>query len=130
MVAVVGARQVGKSTVLRALPGRHYVTLDDLGALSAATADPQGFVERLPIPATIDEIQRVPELLLAIKATVDHERRPGAFLITGSSRLDTLPGHPGLPGRQGRAPDPAADDTPGAVGRAGRGPDRPALRMR
>lgn len=52
MVAVVGARQVGKSTVVRALPGRHYVTLDDLGALSAAAADPQGFVERLPIPVT------------------------------------------------------------------------------
>jgi predicted AAA+ superfamily ATPase len=92
VVAVVGARQVGKSTVVHALPGRHYVTLDDLGALSAATADPQGFVERLPIPATIDEIQRVPELLLAIKAAVDRERRPGAFLITGSSRLDTLRG--------------------------------------
>src|SRR5712692_9543787 len=92
VVAVVGARQVGKSTVVRALPGRHYVTLDDLGALSAAAADPHGFVERLPIPATIDEIQRVPELLLAIKAAVDRERRPGAFLITGSSRLDTLRG--------------------------------------
>ncbi len=92
VVAVVGARQAGKSTVVRALPGRHYVTLDDLGALSAAAADPRGFVERLPIPATIDEIQRVPELLLAIKEVVDHERRPGAFLITGSSRLDTLRG--------------------------------------
>ena len=92
VVAVVGARQVGKSTIVRTLPDRHYVTLDDLGALSAAAADPHGFVERLPIPATIDEVQRVPELLLAIKAAVDHERRPGAFLITGSSRLDTLRG--------------------------------------
>lgn len=42
------------------------MTLDDLGALSAAARDPQGFVECLPIPATIDEIQRVPERLLAI----------------------------------------------------------------
>lgn len=91
-VAVVGARQVGKSTLVRALPGRHYVTLDDLGALAAAAADPRGFVERLPIPVTIDEIQRVPALLLAVKETVDRERRPGAFLITGSSRLDTLRG--------------------------------------
>jgi predicted AAA+ superfamily ATPase len=91
-VAVVGARQVGKSTVVRALPDRHYVTLDDLGALAAASADPRGFVERLPIPATIDEIQRVPDLLLAIKEAVDQERRPGAFLVTGSSRLDTVRG--------------------------------------
>src|SRR2546425_4701998 len=82
VVAVVGARQVGKSTVVRALPGRHYVTLDDLGALSAAAADPRGVVERLAIPATLDEIQRVPELLLAIKEAVDHERRPRAVLLT------------------------------------------------
>jgi hypothetical protein len=91
-VAVVGARQVGKSTLVRELPRRHYVTLDDLGTLAAAAADPQGFVERLPVPATIDEVQRVPELLLAIKAAVDRERRPGAFLVTGSARLDTLRG--------------------------------------
>jgi predicted AAA+ superfamily ATPase len=89
---VVGARQVGKSTLVRALPGRHYVTLDDLGALAAAAADPQGFVDRLPVPVTIDEVQRVPELLLAVKAVVDRERRPGAFLLTGSSRLDTVRG--------------------------------------
>lgn len=92
VVAVVGARQVGKSTLVRSLPGRQYVTLDDLGALSAAAADPRGFIDRLPRPVTIDEIQRVPELLLPIKEAVDQARRPGAFLITGSSRLDTVRG--------------------------------------
>jgi predicted AAA+ superfamily ATPase len=91
-VAVVGARQVGKSTLVRGLPGRHYLTLDDLGTLAAAAADPQGFVDRLPVPVTIDEVQRVPELLLAIKAAVDRERRPGDFLVTGSSRIDTVRG--------------------------------------
>jgi len=92
VAGVVGARQVGKSTLVQALPGRHFVTLDDLGALSAAQADPRGFVSSLPLPATIDEIQRVPQLLLAIKEVVDRERRAGAFLVTGSSRLDTLRG--------------------------------------
>jgi predicted AAA+ superfamily ATPase len=92
VVAIVGARQVGKSTLAQTMPGRHFVTLDDLGALSAAEADPRGFIAGLPLPVTVDEIQRVPRLLLAIKETVDRERRPGAFLVTGSSRLDTLRG--------------------------------------
>src|SRR5262245_3157729 len=92
VVAVIGPRQVGKSTLVEHLPGRHFVTLDDLGALSAAQADPRGFISLLPLPATIDEIQRVPELLLAIKEIVDREQRPGAFLVTGSSRFDTLRG--------------------------------------
>jgi uncharacterized protein len=92
VVAVVGPRQVGKSTLVRTLPGRHYVTLDDLGALGAAMADPRGFVERLPLPATIDEVQRAPALLLAIKEVVDQEKRPGSFVLTGSSRIDTLRG--------------------------------------
>ncbi|MFO0981365.1 MAG: ATP-binding protein [Planctomycetota bacterium] len=92
VVAVGGARQVGKSTLVETLPGRHFVTLDDLSVLAAARSDPQGFIDALPTPATIDEIQRVPELLLAIKARVDRSREPGAFLITGSSRLDTIQG--------------------------------------
>jgi len=92
VVAIIGARQVGKSTLVQTMAGRHFVTLDDLGALSAAEADPRAFIAGLPVPATIDEIQRVPQLLLAIKETVDRERRPGMFLLTGSSRLDTVRG--------------------------------------
>jgi predicted AAA+ superfamily ATPase len=92
VVGIVGSRQVGKSTLAQTIPGHHFVTLDDLGALSAAQADPRGFVAGLPLPATIDEIQRVPQLLLAIKEVVDRRRRPGMFLVTGSSRLDTLQG--------------------------------------
>jgi len=59
---------------------------------AAAEADPRGFIAGLPQPATIDEIQRAPRLLLAIKETVDRQRSPGAFIVTGSSRLDTLRG--------------------------------------
>lgn len=92
VVAIVGARQVGKSTLALQAEGRHYVTLDDLSALAAARTDPRGFIAALPRPATIDEIQRVPELLLAIKEVVDRARRPGEFLVTGSARLDTLRG--------------------------------------
>jgi predicted AAA+ superfamily ATPase len=89
---VVGARQVGKSTLVGGLADRHYVTLDDVGALASAAADPRAFVAALPRPATIDEVQRVPQLLLAIKEVVDRDRSRGAFLLTGSSRLDTLRG--------------------------------------
>jgi hypothetical protein len=92
VVAVVGARQVGKSTLVQKIDGRHFVTLDDLSALSAAESDPRQFIANLPLPATIDEIQRMPKLLLAIKERVDRERRAGHFLLTGSSRLDTLRG--------------------------------------
>ncbi len=92
VVAIVGSRQVGKSTLAEGFAGRHFVTLDDLGALNAAEADPRSFIRDLPRPATIDEIQRVPKLMLAIKELVDKERRPGSFLVTGSSRLDTLRG--------------------------------------
>jgi predicted AAA+ superfamily ATPase len=92
VVGLIGPRQVGKSTLCAALGDRHYVTLDDLGVLDVATRDPRGFVAGLPVPATIDEVQRAPELLLAIKERVDRHPEPGMFLLTGSSRLDTLRG--------------------------------------
>lgn len=92
VVAVSGPRQVGKSTLVESLPGRSFVSLDDIGVLAAASADPRGFVRALARPATIDEIQRVPQLLLSIKEIVDHDGARGQFLLTGSSRLDTLRG--------------------------------------
>jgi predicted AAA+ superfamily ATPase len=92
-VCIVGPRQVGKTT-LALLSGkdRAYVTLDDLGALQAAQEDPEGFVGNLPRPVTLDEIQRAPELLLPIKREIDRTRKPGAFLITGSSRIQARRG--------------------------------------
>lgn len=89
VTAMIGLRQVGKTTLVRSAGRqRAYVTLDDLSALAAARHDPQGFLRGLPRPVTIDEVQRVPELLLSVKQEVDRRRRPGDFLLTGSARLE------------------------------------------
>lgn len=92
VVCLLGARQCGKSTLAQVLaPGRAYFTLDDQNYLRAAKADPGGFVAELPASVTLDEVQRVPELLLAIKRAVDADRKPGRFLLTGSANLLQLP---------------------------------------
>lgn len=92
VVLVVGPRRAGKTTLVRQIDGedRPYFTLDDLTTLDAARTDPAGFVRGLD-RATIDEVQRVPELLLAIKKAVDDDHRPGRFLLTGSANVMTLP---------------------------------------
>jgi predicted AAA+ superfamily ATPase len=72
-------------------PARPYVTFDDTALLEAASADPVGFVAGLPPIVTLDEIQRVPALLPAIKMSVDRDRRAGRFLLTGSANLLLLP---------------------------------------
>lgn len=83
-----GPRQVGKSTLVKGLrPDTSYFTLDDLNLLNFAKEDPQGFIESLPDYSIIDEVQRAPNLVLAIKESVDRDRRPGRFLITGSANL-------------------------------------------
>lgn len=92
VVLIVGPRQAGKTTLARQFAGadRPYITLDDAGALSAARADPVGFVRGLE-RAVIDEVQRVPELMLAIKESVDRHDQPGRFLLTGSANIATVP---------------------------------------
>jgi hypothetical protein len=70
--------------------GRTYITLDDQTVLDAAQSDPAGFIRGLD-RAIIDEIQRAPDLLLAIKKTVDEDYRPGRFLLTASANGLTLP---------------------------------------
>lgn len=88
---IQGARQVGKSTLagqLAATRNARIVTLDDEATLAAAIEDPLGFVGQHPDGMlVIDEIQRHPELTLAIKASIDRDRRSGRFLLTGSSDL-------------------------------------------
>jgi len=95
VVLVNGARQTGKSTLVESpeLAGddRQYLTFDDPGVLAAARRDPNGFVAGLATPATLDEVQHVPELFPAIKVDVDRKREPGRFLLTGSANVLLLP---------------------------------------
>ncbi|GAA5482164.1 ATP-binding protein [Haloferula sargassicola] len=92
VVCLLGPRQCGKSTLARSQgDGRPYMTLDDDNLLTIAEKDPGGFIDQLPARVTLDEIQRVPKLLLAIKRSVDEDRRPGRFLLTGSANLLQLP---------------------------------------
>lgn len=92
VVMVNGPRQCGKTTLVRGFEtgGRRYISLDDETALGAARDDPAGFLRPLD-SAILDEVQRAPELLRAIKLTVDNDRRPGRFLLTGSADLLALP---------------------------------------
>ncbi len=91
---VTGARQVGKTTLVRALAqelGGTYLTLDDPEILVSARADPTSVLRGAREPIVIDEFQRVPEILLATKALVDRNRRPGRVILTGSTRFMSLP---------------------------------------
>ncbi|WP_457596899.1 ATP-binding protein [Hydrogenimonas sp.] len=97
-VLVSGPRQVGKST-LAMQRFDNYVLMDDITYRASAEEDPLGFVKMLPKPVCIDEIQKVPKLLEAIKYVIDTDRRNGQFLLTGSASVldmkevgDTLAG--------------------------------------
>ena len=96
-VLVTGARQVGKTTLLRRLAEaaeepRRYVTLDDPLVLELAKEDPALFMQRFPAPVLIDEIQYAPELLPHIKMAADAQRRPGMFWLTGSQQFHLMKG--------------------------------------
>lgn len=92
VVLLAGPRQAGKTTLVRhiAKQGMRYLTLDDELTLLSAREDPVGMIRNLD-RAVIDEIQRAPQLLMAIKKSVDEDRRPGRFLLTGSANLMALP---------------------------------------
>ena len=92
-VVVTGARQTGKSTLAAELtPGeRRFSSLDDFDVLDLARRDPDALVTG-GAPVTLDEVQRAPELLLAVKRAIDKRRRPGQFLLTGSANLALLEG--------------------------------------
>lgn len=92
VVCLLGPRQSGKSTLVRrAFPKRAYYSFDDAALRATAKHDAPGFVANLPETVTLDEVQRAPEVLLAIKMAVDENRRPGRFLLTGSANLLLLP---------------------------------------
>lgn len=92
VVMLIGPRQCGKTTLVQQFAGKGYayVTLDDDTVLAAARNDPAGFVRGFDAVA-IDEVQRAPELLRAIKLSVDRDRRAGRFILTGSANILTLP---------------------------------------
>lgn len=97
-VLLTGARQVGKSTLVLMMLD-NYITLDDITAYTAAKTDPQMFINNLKKPVVIDEIQKVPELMQAIKLDIDKHRVNGSYLLTGSANImayrgisDTLAG--------------------------------------
>jgi predicted AAA+ superfamily ATPase len=92
VVLVTGPRQCGKSTLVREMVRgpREFLNMDNATLLASAQSDPDGLlrgIDRL----TIDEVQRAPGLLRSIKKSVDEDRRPGRFLLTGSANLLTVP---------------------------------------
>lgn len=106
VVFLLGARQVGKSTlaleIARQTSMENAISLDTQTARDAARTDPAGFLANLEGRVFIDEIQRAPDLLLAIKESIDRDRAPGRFLLTGSANVLTAPQvHDALTGRAG-----------------------------
>jgi len=94
VVLIHGSRQCGKTTLAQFVGeqlGYHYISFDDDNQLQAAKADPVGFVQSLPEKTILDEIQRIPELFTSIKASVDQNRKPGRFILTGSANVLLLP---------------------------------------
>ncbi|HHM05301.1 MAG TPA: ATP-binding protein [Gammaproteobacteria bacterium] len=94
VVMIHGPRQCGKTTLARRVGearGYAYFSFDDDVTLAAAREDPVGFAGDLPERAILDEVQRVPELFTALKSTVDRDRVPGRFLLTGSANVLLVP---------------------------------------
>lgn len=95
-VLLNGARQVGKSTLAEEICDKkiidHYLTLDDIENLESARSDPDGFINQFEGSIAIDEVQKAPDLLRAIKRSIDKKRTPGRFLLTGSANILSYPG--------------------------------------
>lgn len=93
-VLIHGPRQCGKTTLVRTIGearGYRYVSFDDAAILAAARSDPAGFVSRLPAKVILDEVQRVPELFMALKESIDARRTAGRFILTGSANVLLIP---------------------------------------
>lgn len=94
VVLLYGARQVGKTTLTRDLlkdKNYTYLTFDDELTYLAAKKNPAGFIADIKKPVVLDEVQRVPELFLAIKKDVDMDLTPGRYLLTGSANPLLIP---------------------------------------
>lgn len=92
IVMIVGPRQCGKSTLAKSVgENRKFLTFDDPTTLSLAKSNPVDFLRSFTGHVTIDEVQRVPELFLPLKAEVDRARNPGRYLLTGSANVLHMP---------------------------------------
>ena len=96
VILLLGARQTGKSTLLKSfagdcIPDLHMANLDDMTTLAALRSSPQGYLRNIPGPLFIDEIQRAPEIFVVLKQLVDEHRTPGKFFLTGSANVLMLP---------------------------------------
>lgn len=94
VVLIHGPRQCGKTTLAQMVgkkKGYQYRTFDDPNLVITATEDPVGFIDRLPEKVILDEVQHVPGLFTSIKRSVDQNRKPGRFLLTGSANVLLLP---------------------------------------
>ncbi len=94
VIYIAGPRQSGKTTLVKEFNSddTHYATFDDLTTYTLIKNDPAGYIRNLSAPRVIlDEVQRVPEIFLCIKQSVDENRKAGRFLLTGSSNAMTLP---------------------------------------
>ncbi|GGD59597.1 ATP-binding protein [Lacimicrobium alkaliphilum] len=93
-VLIHGARQCGKTTLARFVGKQldyDYISFDDDNQLQSAKTDPVGFVISLPERIILDEVQRAPEIFAAIKSSIDRNRQPGRFILTGSANVLLLP---------------------------------------
>ncbi len=90
-VLIAGPRQVGKSTLLMKLISQ-YILFDEVSIRNSAKEDPVGFIQSHTAPLCLDEIQKVPELLEAIKLSIDKSRENGAYLLSGSASLLDMKG--------------------------------------
>jgi predicted AAA+ superfamily ATPase len=105
---LTGARQTGKTTLSRLVePGRAYFTLDEAGVLGQAQDNPDSLLATRPV--ILDEVQRVPQLLLAVKRAVDASRRAGDFILTGSANLLLMEKAAGRQGRKSEVRSPKSE---------------------
>lgn len=98
VINIVGPRQTGKTTLVRdMIPASRFIDLDDESLLASLALDPFGQLSALieeagaDLPIVIDEVQRLPQITLALKRIVDRNRRPGQFVLTGSSDIFSTP---------------------------------------
>jgi len=93
-ILIHGPRQCGKTTLARLVgdeKGYAYISFDDDVQRAAAKTDPVGYVADLPEYVVLDEVQRAPEIFTSLKLAIDSDRRPGRFILTGSSNVLLLP---------------------------------------